>query len=67
MNKMIDACFDAKTMAYCPYSNFPVGASLVCQDGSVYTGKTHRQTDTQTHRKQQEREREREREESLTN
>lgn len=24
--------------AYCPYSNFPVGAALLCDDGAVYTG-----------------------------
>lgn len=24
--------------AYCPYSGFPVGAALLCGDGSVFTG-----------------------------
>lgn len=24
--------------AYCPYSNFPVGAALECDDGTVFTG-----------------------------
>ena len=24
--------------SYCPYSHFPVGAVLECEDGSVYTG-----------------------------
>lgn len=31
----------AKTMlpkAYVPYSNFPVGAAILCEDGTVYTG-----------------------------
>ena len=24
--------------AYCPYSHFPVGAALLCRDGTVFTG-----------------------------
>ena len=24
--------------AYCPYSHFPVGAALLCDDGTVFTG-----------------------------
>ena len=24
--------------AYCPYSRFPVGAALLCEDGTVFTG-----------------------------
>jgi cytidine deaminase len=29
---------DARENAYCPYSKFPVGAALLCEDGTVYTG-----------------------------
>lgn len=29
---------EAKELSYSPYSNFRVGAALLCQDGSVYTG-----------------------------
>jgi len=29
---------EARTHAFCPYSRFPVGAALLCADGSVYTG-----------------------------
>ena len=28
----------ARENAYCPYSDFAVGAALLCADGSVYTG-----------------------------
>ena len=29
---------EARTHAYTPYSHFAVGAALLCQDGTVYTG-----------------------------
>ena len=28
----------ARERSYCPYSNFAVGAALLCSDGTVYTG-----------------------------
>ena len=36
--KLIDLAIDAMKRAYCPYSKFPVGAALLCADGSVVTG-----------------------------
>ncbi len=40
MNKkrLIQAAIDVLPKAYVPYSHFHVGAALLCQDGSVYTG-----------------------------
>lgn len=38
IQKLIDACFEAKTRAYAPYSKFPVGAALLCEDGTIITG-----------------------------
>ena len=29
---------EMRKMAYTPYSHFKVGAALLCEDGSVYTG-----------------------------
>ena len=36
--KLIALAQEARTMSYCPYSGFAVGAALLCVDGSVYTG-----------------------------
>jgi len=36
--KLIRLAMEAKEKAYVPYSNFHVGAALVTEDGSVYTG-----------------------------
>lgn len=35
---LVQAAFDAMEHAYAPYSGFPVGAALLCTDGTVYTG-----------------------------
>ena len=38
IRQMLVRCVEAKKYAYCPYSHFPVGAALLCEDGSIYTG-----------------------------
>lgn len=35
---LIDKALDAKQLAYVPYSGLHVGAALLCEDGTVYTG-----------------------------
>ena len=35
---LVELAFSMLDKAYCPYSHFPVGAALLCGDGSVYTG-----------------------------
>ena len=35
---LVDIAFGMLKRSYCPYSKFPVGAALLCADGSVYTG-----------------------------
>lgn len=35
---LVKAALEARDASYCPYSNFAVGAALLCADGSVYTG-----------------------------
>ncbi len=35
---LIDRALDARERAYSPYSNFCVGAALLCSDGEIFTG-----------------------------
>ena len=37
---------DAKSNAYCPYSNFKVGASLIAGSGTKYKGKENSMINT---------------------
>ncbi|XP_071805699.1 cytidine deaminase-like [Asterias amurensis] len=38
IKKIIAECNEAKKFAYCPYSNFRVGAALLTTDGQIITG-----------------------------
>ena len=38
INDLITKSSEAKQRAYCPYSNFRVGAALLAQDGTIFTG-----------------------------
>ena len=35
---LVDLAFSMLERAYVPYSHFPVGAALLCADGTVFTG-----------------------------
>jgi cytidine deaminase len=35
---LLEAAKDAAQKAYAPYSNFKVGAAMLCADGTVFTG-----------------------------
>ena len=37
-NKLIQKAQEARKLSYSPYSNFAVGAALLCKDGTVYLG-----------------------------
>lgn len=36
--ELVKLAMSAKEKAYAPYSNFRVGAALLCKDGEIYTG-----------------------------
>lgn len=36
--ELVDRAKEAMSLSYSPYSNFPVGAAILCLDGSVYLG-----------------------------
>jgi cytidine deaminase len=36
--ELLDAAKEAAKQAYAPYSGFKVGAALLCEDGSIFTG-----------------------------
>ena len=36
--KLVEMALQARHFSYCPYSGFAVGAALLCEDGTVYTG-----------------------------
>jgi cytidine deaminase len=38
VDKLLSAAFEAQSKAYCPYSNFPVGAAVLVADGTVFKG-----------------------------
>ena len=37
-NQLIEKALEARKLSYSPYSNFQVGAALLCKDGSVFVG-----------------------------
>ena len=36
--ELVQKAIDMQKFSYCPYSDFPVGAALLCEDGRVFTG-----------------------------
>ena len=37
-NQLIKKALEARNLSYSPYSNFQVGAALLCKDGKVFVG-----------------------------
>ena len=38
IQRLLQAAFDARKNSYSPYSHYPVGAAVLMEDGSIYTG-----------------------------
>ncbi|KAJ4948102.1 hypothetical protein JOQ06_019642 [Pogonophryne albipinna] len=38
VKELISKCLQARDMAYCPYSRFPVAAAILTADGAIITG-----------------------------
>ena len=38
LEKLVKSAIEAKSRSYSPYSNFPVGAALLTEDGKIYLG-----------------------------
>lgn len=38
LENLVELAKKARENSYCPYSNFAVGAALLCKNGKVYTG-----------------------------
>ena len=36
--ELVEKAVEMQKFSYCPYSNFPVGAAILCADGTVFTG-----------------------------
>lgn len=36
--ELVQKAIEMQDYAYCPYSGFPVGAAILCGDGTVFTG-----------------------------
>ena len=39
IQELMDVASNSRQFAYCPYSKFRVGASVLCDDGSIYSGR----------------------------
>jgi len=36
--ELVQKAIEMQKFSYCPYSDFPVGAALLCEDGRAFTG-----------------------------